>query len=344
MQIEQMDGAEKALAKEFSDYLANVSREIVDPISANVARHQADLNMMLSKVADARSQVESDFGHQRQFMDSARVQIDQIVKESEAKLSGLYSSHQSLLETSRQSIVAELKAVSDDAGSTVRLLGAENESTRNAISSHHQALRNLTNENRDSTALIVADAKEALDATFAAHRKGLDEDASALLLTFGKIAEDVKGVTGKLAAVHDETRLRLFREFSEYREAAKAQVDASSGSLSKEISERIDRKAKEAIEAIGNGISDRYEQQFVSLESAVCDKFEAAGRSEDLRGDKLEASVAKAVTDAVRTLAEGHAVSVVKLQKKISTVRNLLIFLLVTLAGTAVFALTVHLR
>ena len=256
----------------------------------------------------------------------------------------MHSSHQSLLETSRQCIVAELKAVSDDAGSTARLLGAENESTRNAISSHHQALRNLTNENRDSTALIVAKAKEALDATFAVHREGLDEAASALLLTFGKIAEDVKGVTGKLAAVHDETRLRLFREFSEYREAAKAQIDASRRSLSNELSERIDRKAKEAIEAIGNGISDRYGQQFASLGSAVREEFEAAGRLEDSRGDSLQATVVKAAVDATRTLAEGHAVGIVKLQKEISTVRNLMIFLLVIVAGTAVFALAIHLQ
>lgn len=340
MQTAQMDGAEKALAKEFSDYLVNVSREIVDPISANVARHQADLDKMLSKVGDARSQVESDFGRQRQFMDSARDQIDQIVKESEAKLGMLHSSHQSLLETSWQRIVAELKAVSDDAGSTVRLLGEENENTRNSVSLHHQALRNLTNENTDSTARIVADAKEALDTTFAAHREGLDEAASALLLTFEEIAEDVKGVTSKLAAVHDETRLRLFREFSEYREAANAQTDATRESVSKEISERIDRKAKEAIEVIGNGISDRYGQQFASLGSAVRNEFEAAGRSEDSRGDRLEASVAK----TVRTLAEGHAVDVVKLRAEISTVRYLLIFLLITAASSAAFALAIYLR
>ena len=344
MQTAQMDGAEKALAKEFADYLANVSREIVDPISANVAKHQADLDKMLSKVADARSQVESDFGRQRQFMDSARDQMDQIVKESQANLGRLHASQQSLLEISRQRVVAEMKAVSDDAGATVRLLGVENESTRNAVSSHHQALRKLTNENRDDTARIVADATGALDATFAAHRKGLDEAASALLLTFGKIAEGVKGVTGQLAAVHDETRLRLFREFSEHREAANAQIDASRESLSKEISDRIDRKAKETIDAIGNGISDRYGQQFASLGSAVRDEFELAGRSEDSRGDRIEATVAKAVAAAVRTLAEGHAQDVVKLQKDISTVRNLLIFLLVTVAGTAAVALAIHLR
>ena len=342
MQTAQMDGAEKALAKEFSDYLANVSREIVDPISANVTRHQADLDKMLSKVADARSQVESDFGRQRQFMDSARDQVDQIVKDSEAKLARFQSLHQSLLETSRQRIVSELKSVSEDAGSTVRLLGVENESTRNAVSAHHQALRNLTNENKEGTARIVADAQGRLDTVFAAHRKSLDEAASALLLTFGKIAEDVKGVTGKLAAVHDETRLRLFREFSDYREAAKIQIDASRGSLSKEISERIDRKAKEAIETIGNGISDRYGEQFASLGSAVRDEFEAAGRSEDTRGDRLEASVIKSVADAVRTLAEDHAETVAKLQKEISTVRNLLIFLVVTVAGAAAFALAIR--
>ncbi len=342
MQTAQMDGAEKALAKEFSDYLANVSREIVDPISANVARHQADLDKMLSKVADARSQVESDFGRQRKFMDSARDQMDQIVKESEAKLGRLHSSHQSLLETSRQRIVAELKAVSDDSGSTVRLLGEENESTRNAISAHHQALRNLTNENRDGTARIVADAKETLDAVFSAHRKSLDEAANGLLLAFGAIADEVKFVTGSLAEVHEKTRAKLFLEFSEYRGAASAQIEACRSSLSKEISERIDGKAKEAIETIGNGISDRYGQQFASLGSAVRDEFEAAGRSGDTRGDRLEASIVESVADAVRTLAEGHAVTVVKLQKEISTVRNLLIILVVTVAGAAAFVLAMR--
>lgn len=343
MQTEQLDGAEKALAKEFSDYLAHVSREIVDPISANVARHQADLDKMLSKVADARSQVESDFGLQRQFMDSARDQMDKIVKDSEAKLGRLHSSHQALLDTSRQRIFAELKAVSDDAASTACLIGTENESTRRSIAEHHQAMRKLADENRDSTARIVSDAKRKLDATFVAHRKSLDEAASALLLTFGKIAEDVKGVTGKLAAVHDETRVRLFREFSEYKEAAKAQIDSCRESLSKEISERIDRKAREAIEAIGNGISDRYGEQFASLGSTVRHGFEASGCLEETRVGRLEASIAKAVSDAVQTLAEGHADTVVKLQKEISTVRNLLIFLVVTVAGAAAFGLAIRL-
>ena len=62
MQTEPADAAEKALAKEFSEYLASVSREIVAPIADNVTRHQADVEKMLTKVADARSGVESEFG------------------------------------------------------------------------------------------------------------------------------------------------------------------------------------------------------------------------------------------------------------------------------------------
>jgi hypothetical protein len=343
MQTEQVDGAERALAKEFSEYLANVSREIVDPISANITRHQADVEKMLSKVADARSQVESDFERQRQFMDSARDQVDQIVKGSEAKLGRLHSSHQSLLETSRQRIVAELKAVSDDASSTAGLISTENERTRSAIATHHQALRKLADENRDATARIVADAKGALDATFVAHRKSLDNAANGLLLAFGNIAEDVKLATGKLASVHEETRIRLFREFSEYREAAGAQIDTCRESLSKEFSERIDRKSREAIETIGNGISVRYGEQFSSLGTTVRDGFETAGRSEEAQGGRLEATVTKAIADALRTLAEGQAETVGKLQKEISVVKNLLIFLIIVVTGAAAFQLAFRL-
>jgi gas vesicle protein len=339
MNTEQMDGAEKALAKEFSDYLANVSREIVEPISANVGRHQSDLEKMLSKVADARSQVESEFGRQRQFMDAAREQVDLIIKESEAKLGRLHSAHQSLLDSTRQRIVADLKAVSDDAGATVALISTENKSTRDAVAAHHQSMRKLADENRNATARIIDDAKGALDQTFAAHQKEMEHAASSLLLGFGKIAEDVKVATGSFAAVHEETRVRLFTEFSAYRDAAGAQIDAARESLSLEISERIDFKSQEAINTVGNGIAKRYEEQFASLEDTIDERFDAAGHSEEELGDRLEAAVSKSVADATRILAEGHAETVGRLQRDISTVRNLLICLIVVTGGAVAFGL-----
>ncbi len=339
MQTEQMDGAEKALAKEFSDYLASVSREIVNPIEANVVRHQADVERMLSKIADARAQVEADFGKQRKFLDLAREQVEQIVKESEAKLERMHSSRQLLLDTSQQHILAELKAVSDDAGTTAQLIAVLNEDTRRAIAEHHESLQKLVNENKDGTAQIVAEAKGTLDATFTAHRKSLDEATYRLLFELGTIADDLKLSMGSLVAEHEETRLQLLEDFSKYRTAAEKQIAACQESLSKEISEQIDRRARDAIETIGNGITDRYKEQFAALKSAVAERFEATGHEQVKQTIRIEATITKAVFDTAGSLAEGHAKLIRKLQKEISTLRNMAICLIVGVAGLAAFEL-----
>ena len=267
MQTEQIDSAEKALANEFSDYLASVSREVVAPITANIARHQADVEKMLAKVADACAGVESEFGRQREYLDSVRKNIDEIVKESELKIARLHSSSQSLLENSRQRIVAELIAVSDQAGNTVRQIGDENKNTSVAIDVHHQALRRLTEEHREATARIFNEANAALSRTFESHRTNLNGAASELLQRFESIAKDVEHTTGELGAVHEETRVRLFTQFSAFQDSVRVHIDSCHDALRRDISSQIEGKSEDVIKLVGSGISSHYSAQFSSLEA-----------------------------------------------------------------------------
>jgi hypothetical protein len=123
MQTEQVDAAEKALAKEFSEYLASVSREVIAPISANIERHQADIEGMLKMVADARSGVEGEFSNYQEILNSVRDQIEAIVKESEFSLfrESVHSQIEAIHNELRQDISTQ---IDNKSANVVNLVGA----------------------------------------------------------------------------------------------------------------------------------------------------------------------------------------------------------------------------
>ncbi len=332
MQTEQIDAAEKALAKEFSDYLASVSREVIAPSSANIPRHQADVEKKLAKVAEARSGVESEFGRQREYLDSVREQIDGIIKESELKIARLHSSSQSLLENARQRIVAELATISEQAGNTARQIGEENKKTSVAIGDHHQALRRLTEEHREAVTQIFDEAKVALSHTFESHRTNLNAAASELLRRFEVIAEDVKQTTGKLGTVHEETRVRLFTEFSEFKESIRAQIESCHDALRRDVSGQIDGKSEDVIKQVGSGITGHYSAQFSSLETEIRNGMGKLGDSSKGQGERLNAAIISAFADAARLVTECQAASVTQIQKELSLVKKLMIGMIVVVA------------
>ena len=336
---DHLDSAEKALAKEFSDYLASVSREIINPISENISRHQSDVEKMLSKVADARSEVESEFERQRQYLASVRQKIEEIVKESELKLAKLHSLHQSLLESARQKIVAEVKVVSDDISGTVQRIREENQKTRQAITEHHDFLQHLLEKNRTSTAQIITDGKDALVRTFKAHEEILDQASIRLVREFRDIAEDLKLTTGNLMVVHDETRNRLFTEFSEYRELNRKQVDALYQSLRGEIASRIDQKSKDVVDGISAEIVARFVKEVASLHATVSAGFEKTDTTAKQQSDRLDSTVSKLVADVRQGLADSNAVSSIQTQRAFSTIKHLLIGLMLLVAGATVLVL-----
>ena len=342
MQTEQIDAAEKALAKEFSDYLASVSREVIAPISANITRHQADVEKMLAKVAEARSGVESEFGRQREYLDSVREQIAGMIKESELKIARLHSSSQSLLENSRQRIVAELAAVSEQAGSTARQIGEENKKTSVAIDDHHQALRRLTEEHREATTRIFDDAKVALDRTFETHRTNLNAAASELLQRFEAIAEDVKQTTGDLGKVHEETRVRLFKEFSAFKESVRTQIESCHDSLRRDISSQIDEKSENVIKQVASGITGHYSEQFSSLEAEIRNGMEKLDNSSKGQGERLNAAIISAFADAARLVTESQAASVAQMQRELSVVKKLMIGMIVMVAAIVATGFTLR--
>ena len=322
MQTEQVDAAEKALAKEFSDYLATVSREVVAPISANITRHQADVEKMLTKVADARSGVEAEFGRQRDYLNTVRDQIDAIVKASELKIARLHSSSQALLDSSRQRIFSELTAVADQAGQMARKMGEENERTSATIDDHHQALRRLTDENHNTTAKILEGARVALNQTFEAHRTRINEEAAELLRRFDAIALDVKQSTECLWSVHDETRARLFADFSSFMESVRSQIEAIHETLRREISIQIDRKSTDVANQVGAGITGQYSEQFSALTTDVCGALERVNESSRTQGELINGAIAKAVADISKSTVENQAGAVAQLQRELANVKK----------------------
>jgi archaellum component FlaC len=333
MQIEQIDAAEKALAKEFSDYLASVSREVIAPISANIARHQADVEQMLTKVAEARSGVESEFGRQRDYLNTVREQIDAIIKESELKIARLHSSSQALLDNSRQRIVSELTAVADQAGQTARKMGEENERTSGAIGDHHQALRRLTEENREATTRILENASVVLNRTFEAHRASLDGSASELLRRFDAIAQDVKQTTERLWSVHDETKTRLFADFSSFTESVRSQIEAIHDTLRRDISAQIDRKSEDVIKQVGAGITGHYLEQFSGLTTEIRNGLGRISESSRGQGEQINGAITKAVGDISKSIVESQAGAVGQLQRELASVKKLMGVIVVVVAA-----------
>lgn len=333
MQTEQVDAAEKALAKEFSEYLASVSREVIAPISTNITRHQADVEKMLTKVADARSGVESEFGRQRDYLNTVREQIDGIIKESELKIARLHSSSQALLDNSRQRIVSELTAVSDQAGQSVRKMADENGRTSSAIDDHHQALRRLTDENREATVRILEDAKVSLNQTFEAHRTRLNEEASELLRRFDAIALNVKQTTDRLWSVHDETRTRLFSDFSSFMESVRSQINAVHDTLRRDISTQIDRKSADVVKEVGAGITGQYSEQFAALTTEIHGGLGRITESSRGQGEQINGAIVKAVGDITKSMVESQAAAVKQLQSELAIVKKLLGVILVAVAA-----------
>jgi hypothetical protein len=333
MQSEQVDAAEKALAKEFSEYLASVSREVVAPISANITRHQADVEKMLTKVADARSSVESEFGRQRDYLNTVREQIDAIIKESELKIARLHSSSQALLDSSRQRIVSELTAVADQAGQTARKMGEENERTSGAIDDHHKALRRLTDENRDATANILEGAKVALNQTFEAHRTRLNEEAGELLRRFDAIALDVKQTTERLWSVHDETRTRLFADFSSFMDSVRSQIETIHETLRSDISNQIDRKSADVVNQVGAGITGQYSEQFAALTTEIRGALGRINESSRTQGELINGAIVKAVADITNSTVESQAGAVGQLQRELANVKKLMGVIVVVVAA-----------
>lgn len=342
MQIEQIDAAEKALAKEFSDYLASVSREVIDPISANITRHQADIEKMLTKVADARSGVESEFGRQRDYLNTVRDQIDSIIKKSELKIAQLNSSSQSLLDKSSQQIISELTSVAGQVGQTLRIMEEENKRTSNAISVHHAALLRITNENFDTTAKIIEDAKVSLNQTFEEHRTSLNTEAAELLRCFDAIAMDVKQTTERLWSVHDETRTRLFKDFSSFMETIRSQIDAIHEALRHEISSQVDRKSAEIVKQIGTGITDQYAGQFAALRNEIRSALGYVNEASRTQGELINSSIAKAIADIAKSTEDSQACAVMQLQKEFSNVKK--VIGAVAVVVTAIFSVWIFLR
>lgn len=333
MQTEQVDAAEKALAKEFSDYLASVSREVIAPISANITRHQADVEKMLTKVADARSGVESEFGRQRDYLNAVREQIDAIIKESELKIARFHSSSQALLDSSRQRIASELTVVADQAGQTARKMGEENGRTASAIDYHHQALRRLTDENRDATAKILESTRVALNQTFEAHRTRINEEAAELLRRFEAIALDVKQTTERLWSVHDETRARLFADFSSFTESVRSQTEAIHEALRRDISSQIDEKSADVVKQVGTGITGQYSEQFAALTTEIRGTFGRVNESSRTQGELINGAIAKAVADITKSTGESQAGAVAQLQRELANVKKLMGVVVVVVAA-----------
>ena len=324
MQTEPADAAEKALAKEFSEYLASVSREIVAPIADNVTRHQADVEKMLAKVADARSGVESEFGRQRDYLNTVREQINGIIKESESKIERLHASSQALLDNSRQRIVAELTAVANQAGQTAQKMEEENERTSDAIDEHHQALRRLTDGNREATAKILEGAKLALNQTFEAHRTRLNEDASELLRGFDAIALDVKQTTERLWSAHDETRVRLLSDLSSFMASVRAQIETIHDTLRRDISTQIDRESEAIAKKIGSGITGQYSEQFSALTKAIQDGIGRSNASIRSQGEQINGLIVKAVAEISKSIVASQADAVQRLQRELASVKTLM--------------------
>lgn len=210
---EHVDSAERALAKEFSDYLASVSREIIDPISANVTKHQSDIEKLYSKVADARIEVQSEF----------------------------------------------------------------------------QELRG--------------------------------------------IAENLKKMAESLIAVHDETRNRLFKEFSELSEVNKRQIEVLHQSLQGDVASRFDQKSKEVIDQISARFSARLTTELTNVHKAISIGFEktvTANKQHNDRFDRME--------ELLRKLTATNTAFAKETQGDFFFIRNLLIGSTIFMVGAAALA------
>jgi hypothetical protein len=342
MQTEQIDAAEKALAKEFSDYLASVSREVIAPIAANITLHQADVEKLLTKVADARSGVEAEFCRQRGYLDSVREKIAGMINESELKIARLHSSSQALMDNSRQRIVSELTTVSEQAGQTARKMKEENEKTLGAIDDHHQSLSRVTEENREAMTKIIEEAKVALNRTFEAHRASLNEAASELLRRFDAIAADVKQTTERLGSVHEETRTRLFTEFSSFQQSVWAQIEVIHDTLRSDVSSQIDKKAEDVIKQVGTGITGHYMEQFSALVTEMRSGIGRINESSRCQGELINSSIFSAVRDLTASIIESQAEVVGQLQRELSSVRKLMGVMIVVV--TAIVAAGLFVR
>jgi len=249
------------------------------------------------------------------------------------KITRLHSSSQALLDNSRQRIVSELAAIAEQAGQTARKMGEENERTSGAIGDHHQALRRLTEENREATTRILENASVVLNRTFEAHRASLDGSACELLRCFDAIAQDVKQTTERLWSVHDETRTRLFADFSSFTESVRSQIEAIHDTLRRDISAQIDRKSEDVIKQVGAGITGQYSEQFSGLTTEIRGGLGSIVEASRGQSEQINGAIAKAVSDITKSIVESQTEAVGQLQRELANANKLMGVIVVVVAA-----------